>query len=272
MESLEDRLKEKEQLNARLQFTLENALTKEKPFVQTTDTGTQSHDRPQAMDMLNQTHPEAIPKPILVAAKVRPDSGSKRFGKERIKSPIRRGLRSHSPRTSSGDLLDSSLDNEMRAAGIDVNDSFDSSEGVGFSDTNLDMSIPGSDQSVTKEEGGDFSMITSNDPQRRLHASLPHRTAWGEKAHTDQAQAITSADQPKGPDAEGVVAGSRAGGEGGSEVADGQGLLSHLVDRIRNGENVVGAGGGGEESGQLSVGSEGEVSQDKGELTVKFRS
>ncbi len=76
-----------------------------------------------------------------VAVPGKSETTGKRFNKERIHSPIRRSMRSHSPRTSSRDLLDSSLDNEMRAAGVEINDSFDSSEAIGFSDTNLDVSV-----------------------------------------------------------------------------------------------------------------------------------
>lgn len=68
----------------------------------------------------------------------RPVSGGRRFSRERVKSPVHR-LRMGSPRTSlSGGDLDMSLENEIRAAGYEIDDSFDSSEGVGFSETTLD--------------------------------------------------------------------------------------------------------------------------------------
>lgn len=99
--------------------------------------------------------------------------------KRRIKSPVRKSLRSHSPRTSSGDVLDSSLDNEMRAAGYEVNDSFDSSEGVGFSDTNIDTSLLESDNSLAIKED-----IKAKLPKTGHSSKL----AW-EEGHPDQAQA-----------------------------------------------------------------------------------
>ena len=64
------------------------------------------------------------------------------LGRERVKSPIHRDVgkrRSSSPKTSVvSDPLDSSLDNEMKAVGVELTDPYDSSECVGFSDTNLD--------------------------------------------------------------------------------------------------------------------------------------
>ena len=81
----------------------------------------------------------------------RPSSGGlmKRVpAKDWAKSSRHRSLRSLSPKTSSGDLLDSSLDYEMRAAGFGVNDSFDSSEGGCFSDPNLDGVVLDSDPSL----------------------------------------------------------------------------------------------------------------------------
>jgi len=66
----------------------------------------------------------------------RPVSGGRRFNRERVKSPVHK-LRSPQTNLSSGDL-DMSLENEIRAAGYEIDDSFDSSEGVGFSETTLD--------------------------------------------------------------------------------------------------------------------------------------
>lgn len=61
----------------------------------------------------------------------------KSAGKVRIKSPVKRTSASGSGGVNDADV---SLDNEMRLAGYDVTDPYDSSEGVGFSDTNLDGS------------------------------------------------------------------------------------------------------------------------------------
>lgn len=170
VEDLESIAREMEKEKVALQASLDSAQAEKKPPVQTTDIGVQSQRLQEPV-----AQPEAAAlRPV---GRVRPDSPHKRFPKDRIRSPVR--LRSHSPKTSSGDLMDSSLDNEMRAAGVDFNDSFDSSEGVGFSDTNIDTSALESDLSLaTREEGGD--------PSKAVDSS-PHRTSWTEV--TDQAQA-----------------------------------------------------------------------------------
>ena len=276
VEALEDRVKEKEQLNTQLRSALEAVQDK-----QTADIGTQSPIPPEPEEPVfkpattatttaaaaaigrpnladNMTTPiETTQKPIPVATKVRgggADSGvigggggSKRFPKERIRSPIRRGVRSHSPRTSLGDLLDSSLDNEMRVAGFEVNDSFDSSEGVGLSDTNLDVSVMESDHSLaTREEvgGGGVAGAEGHEPLRKPS----HRMAW-EEEQVDQAQASDRGKEEVG---------------GGKGVADGQGVLTNLVDGIRSGV-------GEREELTLSGTSEGDVvasSRDKGQAWV----
>ena len=207
MEELEGLVQEKKELTARLETSL-NVHTK--PSIQTADVGIQSH----------RTAEPAMPPEATQKIKSRSDSPSKRFPKERIRSPVRRGMRS--PRTSSGDLLDSSLDNEMRAAGIDVNDSFDSSEGIGFSEA----SILESDHSLAmREEGGGSSVAASKKLQ---HDSSPshhhhhHRMAWEE----DQAQATTNA--PTGDsreEAEEMVDGGHSAlGDEEKGVSNGRGL------------------------------------------------
>lgn len=188
--------------------------------------------------------------------------------RDRIKSPRHRSHRSLSPMASSREVLDSSLDHEMRAAGFDVNDSFDSSEGVGFSDTNLDVLVLDSDPSFDprdkreKEVGG-----------RDVSQNTEPSTAWEEKEQgkvedgvsdggdgsgrlgkgTDQAQATSSGTL------EGCVV------EGGADVvgAGGQELLSRLlgageVDKKQqpdegDGDDVM------DQSGQLSCNSDGEL-------------
>lgn len=67
----------------------------------------------------------------------------------RIRSPVKRGL------AGTGDV---SLDNEMRLAGVELTDSYDSSEGVGFSESNLDgssilFSLEDEGGSTTRKEG-----------------------------------------------------------------------------------------------------------------------
>ena len=61
-------------------------------------------------------------------------------GERRVKSAGRsRRVRSPVKRSDAGEA-DTSLDNEMRELGFELTDSYDSSEGVGFSDTNLEGS------------------------------------------------------------------------------------------------------------------------------------
>lgn len=227
VEALEGSIQEKEKLNTLLKAALDGAKAEEKPSVRTADIGIQSH-RPE--------EPAARPEAAALrsVAKARSDSPPKRFPKDRIRSPVRRGLRSHSPKTSSGDLLDSSLDNEMRAAGVDVNDSFDSSEGVGFSDTNLDTSVVESDHSlVIKEEGGDPSSEPHKRPQVTSSSSSSHKTAWTEEG-TDQAQAKPndSCDRLTGPAVNGDGVPSTLGeGLGSEAAASGSGQSEVSADR-----------------------------------------
>jgi hypothetical protein len=234
VEALEGSVQEKEKLNALLKDALDSAQADVKPPVQTTDIGVQSHRAPPEDEPAAHTEPAAPLKSTV--AKGRADNPSKRFPKDRIRSPVRRGLRSHSPRTSLGDLMDSSLDNEMRAAGVDVNDSYDSSEGVGFSDTNVDSSVIESDHSlVTREDGGDPSLKHSQQAD-----SSPHKmTAWAEEI-TDQAQANPSSndDHLKGPSANGEEALSPLGeGLGGAEVEEEMGASVHGANSPDKGTN-----------------------------------
>lgn len=223
MEALEGSIREKEKLNALLKETLDSVQAEIKPSVQTADIGIQSQKLPTVEPI---AEPIAHTEPAAPRFKVRSDSSSKRFPKDRIRSPVRRGLRSHSPRTSSGDLLDSSLDNEMRAAGVDVTDSFDSSEGIGFSDTNVESSVLGSDHSLaTREEGGDPSVVLASELHRKSQQvdSSPHKTAWMEEG-TDQAQAKHSNDvssRLKGPSVNGEgVPSSMGEGLGSGEMEE----------------------------------------------------
>lgn len=263
VEGLEVSVREKEHLYTQLQGSLSETMTQVvRPSVQTADIGVQSHrTEEQATPSPSPIHSEAALKHSTpaAAAGVKVRSSDKRFGKERIRSPVRR-IHLHSPRTSSGDLLDSSLDNEMRAAGVDINDSFDSSEGVGFSDTNLDMSVQGSDLSLVNREDGDLSataMASSEPPQRRLQVEPPHRMAWGE-IHSDQAQATMGSDHteqsPRG------LGGLDSKGGPGEVALVGQGDLNNLVEGIRGGEDV----------GESGLGLDGEAgaasSHDRGEL------
>lgn len=261
VEGLEVSIREKEHLYTQLQGSLSETKTQVvRPSVQTADIGVQSHrTEEQAPPSPSPTHSEAGLKhstPAAAGVKVR--SSDKRFSKERIRSPVRR-IHLHSPRTSSGDLLDSSLDNEMRAAGVDINDSFDSSEGVGFSDTNLDISVQGSDLSLVNKEDGDLSAtaMASSEPQRRLQVEPPHRMAWGE-IHSDQAQATMGSDHTER--SPGGLGGLDSKGGPGEVALVGQEDLNNLVEGVRGGEDV----------GESGLGLDGEAgaasSHDRGKL------
>ena len=110
--------------------------------------------------------------------------GPRQFpSKDRIRSPKRRSLRSLSPRTSSGELQDSSLDHEMRAAGFDFTNSGDSSEGVEFSEPNLDAVVLESDPSFEKN--------MAEKTQEGVGLPLP-TVAWEEKAESKENGGVTS--------------------------------------------------------------------------------
>ena len=246
-------MKEREERCTQLQASLDDIQSRPAKRSPTADIGTQMH-RPEEQQQQQQQHyhqQQQQQQIVQTRTHPKPDttsSSTKRFGKERIKSPVKRSLRSsHSPRTSSGDLLDSSLDNEMRAAGVDVNDSFDSSEGVGFSDTNLDTSVVESDHSLAVREEGEIS-------QKKAGPKI----AWDEKEHTDQAQAINGRDLT-----------TRVGGGEGGEV-EGQDMLNSLVEGVGTIEVVEESTGGG--GGQFSSGSDGELvaspSHDRGKLIL----
>ncbi len=250
VESLEESVAEKDKLNGQLQASLNAVQTKATPSAsQAADISTQSPRPPHLQPTSTVATPatdEGANKPApppAAPAEVRLNEG-KRFpsSRERIRSPVKRGLRVTSPKTSSGDLLDSSLDNEMRAVGVEFNDSFDSSEGVAFSDSNLDASMLSSDHSLpagaatvttstpARDEGGERGPPSGagND-----HSLLAHKIAWKGKEVTssDQAQATAQNSVPPPP----------------HEGADGQGALSDLIE---------GVGSVGEEE---EVGPEGET-------------
>ena len=75
----------------------------------------------------------------------------------RIKSPTKRASAVGSGGVAGADV---SLDNEMRLAGYDITDPYDSSEGVAFSDTNLDGSGVLSFDEEGMRGGGESGMLT----------------------------------------------------------------------------------------------------------------
>ena len=110
----------------------------------------------------------------------------------RVKSPVKRAGAS-----GSGEV-DISLDNEMRLVGVELTDSYDSSEGVWFSDTNLDgssvlMSLDEEGGGGRREGaggGGEGVRGTTGSPQlawvegERLPASDAGSEAHGERGRT----------------------------------------------------------------------------------------
>ena len=124
---LDSIVSEKERQCRELQVAVEELQSKSVPRPRVTEVGLQT-DEPLEFHRAE----------VLSVRHHRPVSGGRRFRGERVKSPVHR-LCMASPRTSlSGGDLDLSLDNEIRAAGYEIDDSFDSSEGVGFSETTLD--------------------------------------------------------------------------------------------------------------------------------------
>ena len=103
---------------------------------------------PQVTEIGLQTEQLEFHRTEVVSMQHHPGGSSGTGGRRRVKSPVHRKT-SKGPigNSRSGGELDVSLENEMRAAGIEVNDSFDSSEGVGFSETTLD-DLLGSAQSL----------------------------------------------------------------------------------------------------------------------------
>lgn len=92
------------------------------------------------------------------------------------------GAKWASPRTStvSGVSMtregETSLENEMKAMGIEVTDSFDSSEGVGFSEVNLEDSSLSLDQAHTSGEAPQLPISNeqnTNIPQQSTHEKTP---------------------------------------------------------------------------------------------------
>ena len=201
MEELENCVQEKDQQCIQLQATLDEINLRTKPSLPTTETVFQVH---KTEELTKTATPfKAMNSSSSSSVEAKPDMTTTNTKKVSKDSPVHRNLRSRSPRTSSGDLMDSSLDNEMRAAGIDINDSFDSSEGVGFSDTNLEVSVVGSDQSLAVREDSGEIPAPAAESQGRTQLSdgdLPHKIAWA----TGQPQASDS-DRAQVRQDEGVI-------------------------------------------------------------------
>lgn len=277
VERLENRVAERDEMNAELRAALNSLQTQATPTPpsQTADINTSSRPHPQTssespnttVTTIDESRQTSAPPTTNSAtpgalAEVRPSETGKRYSSgNRVRSPVKRGLK-----TSSGELLDSSLDNEMRAVGIEFNDSFDSSEGVGFSDSNLDTSIL-SDHSLpaaaaavassTPGRGGD-----EGNEGHHGNSEQTHKVAWEEVGtSSDQAQATSTPQNSVAP----LPTGNHDGTE-----AEGQGALNNLVKGYQGAgsqeevEEEVGA-----ESGPLSGGLDGEaMSHDRGQERI----
>ena len=225
MDSLQNNLREKELENAQLKAAAE----KQPAAVQTADVGIQSQTNPAETPTTTTTTTDVTTPPKPATARrhdtttttttTTSTSNKRHSASGRIRSPVRRGFRHSSPRTSSGDLLDSSLDNEMRAAGVDVNDSYDSSEGVGFSDTNLDTS----ENSLAANLSAGELPVTASSSKRGVSSTSPvRRTAWG-SGDGEQAQ------QQQRVNGEGVAEGVVLGeGPGSGEVEE---MVGGVMDK-----------------------------------------
>ena len=103
---------------------------------------------PQVTEIGLQTEQLEFHRTEVVSVQHHPGGSSGTGGRRRVKSPVhKKTYKGPIGNSRSGGELDVSLENEMRAAGVEVNDSFDSSEGVGFSETTLD-DLLGSAQSL----------------------------------------------------------------------------------------------------------------------------
>ena len=108
-----------------------------------------------AVNTRSPTHSNRLHSPT--AGERRVKSGRK-SSRDRVTSPlgykVQRSIGGTSGVGVTGEA-DISLDNEMRLAGCEITDPYDSSEGVGFSDTNLDCSGVSLDEEGAREAGGD---------------------------------------------------------------------------------------------------------------------
>ena len=134
---LESTVSEKEQQCRELRVAVEELKPKSRP-----------PPPPQVTEIGLQTEQLEFHRTEIVSVRHHSSGSGETGGRRRVKSPVHREA-SKMPigNSRSGGELDVSLENEMRAAGIEVNDSFDSSEGVGFSETTLD-DLLGSAQSL----------------------------------------------------------------------------------------------------------------------------
>ena len=149
----------------------------------------------------------------------------------RVKSPVKRA--------GSRDQADVSLDNEMRLVGVEMTDSYDSSEGIGFSDTNLD----GSSALLSLDEEGGGRREGGGEGGRGISES-PH-LAWVEEERLP-----ASDDGSEGHGERGRAVGGEEVGSGSHDITSGSG---DPVDEGGVGESGEGREGEGEGEGGLQV-------------------
>ena len=112
--------------------------------------------------------------------------GARKSSRERVKSPVHRDVArlrksSGSPRVEleAGGTGLGSLEHEMRAAGVEVTDSFDSSEGVGFSESVVEegASTHSLESFVSREEEGTLLQLGEGPSGR---PALQTKSSWTE--------------------------------------------------------------------------------------------
>ena len=142
VQELEAELKEKLQEVRQLAAELEKQMAS-RQTPQRTDIGLQANLPPPSPEK-TAAEPRSVAIPGRHHHGYRPASAGerrvkseRRSSRERVKSPVK-GQRTSHPGVGEADA---SLDNEMRLAGYEITDPYDSSEGVAFSDTNLDSSL-----------------------------------------------------------------------------------------------------------------------------------
>ena len=189
--------------------TLSPQSTKESP-----SSRTQSHPPPTSV----------APSTSASDRRVKSSDRPSNTGERRVKSAGKsRRIKSPSKRTSatgSGGVEDAdvSLDNEMRLAGYDLTDPYDSSEGVAFSDTNLDGSSMLSFDDEGTREGGESAMST------RSPGSGREKGAAVEEEQGSESRTLVE----EGSDVR--MSGGGGGGEGSSVLDEGtEGVVPESV-------------------------------------------
>ena len=189
---LESIVHEREQQCVELQCSLEELQLKATP-PERSDIGVQIDLEPIRTEpnIRQGTSQASSEKKVDSAATVTTSAVGKKLSRERVKSPVHRDiarLRLSSPRASTGEL-DQCLEYEMKAAGVEITDSYDSSEGVGFSDdANLDDTLHEQDSILSMEsdkigsERHDRQPSIDEEPMRLSVESKEEGETWMEES------------------------------------------------------------------------------------------